>query len=91
MCLPSGEYATECTESECPVRVHSPENLTWGLSGQQTRCCPSIFAVSAACFDRGPSGSWQATCSQLQTVPDPTRRRQRCTSDRASSHQTRSS
>ena len=26
MCLPSGEYATECTESECPVSVHSCPN-----------------------------------------------------------------
>ena len=32
MCLPSGEYATECTQSECPVSVHS---CSWTKHGGQ--------------------------------------------------------
>ena len=32
MCLPSGEYATENTESECPVSVHS---CSWTKHGGQ--------------------------------------------------------
>ena len=83
----------ECQQglSECPVSVHSPGNLTRGLSGQRTRRCLNIFAVAAACSDKGPSGSCEAACSQLQTFPGPPGELQRCTSDRASSHQARSS
>jgi hypothetical protein len=30
MCLPSGEYATEFTQSECPVSVHSCSSTKHG-------------------------------------------------------------
>ena len=41
MCLPSGEYATEFTQFECPVSVHS---CSWTKHGVRT--------VNAAANDR---------------------------------------
>ena len=35
MCLPSGEYATECTGSECPLSVHS---CSWTNLTRQHQC-----------------------------------------------------
>ena len=35
MCLPSGEYATERTQSECPVSVHS---CSWTKHARQHQC-----------------------------------------------------